>query len=121
MDVAAGRLRLLLQFHEQIHDLTRFAASIHHVAGLYQMGLAASPIIFVIDDFGRPQNLEKLIVIAVNITGGYDAIQAGPNGFRTWTRIYRGSFGGRCSRCKFGRRACHGGRSRGVALLPRPR
>jgi hypothetical protein len=70
----AVTLRLFLEPHDEIHDITGFGATIEEVAGEYEVRIAAAPGELVINNTGALQGSDEAIVGAVNVSNRYDSL-----------------------------------------------
>ena len=79
VDGAAGSRGLLFEFHQQVHHGARVGTTIDDVAGLDEVRLAARPIAVSVDQARGGEHARELLVIAVDVTDGDDALDAGPD------------------------------------------
>ena len=93
MHLAAGAAGVALEPPQQIDHLAGVVAAIEDVAGLDQDGAAAAPAIAGVDQARGPQNRDELIVGAVDVADGDDALGrgdlAGRGGCRLRARVGR--------------------------------
>jgi len=75
---AAGRLSFRLQTHQQVHDLARAGAAIHEIAGAHDMSRAGCPMELRVDDAYGSQQLGEIVVGAVHVGEGDDALDVRP-------------------------------------------
>ena len=68
--LAAGGLRLLLELHQQVHDLAHVRAAVRVVAGLHEDGAAAGPVELLVDEPGATENRGQAVVRAVDVANG---------------------------------------------------
>jgi hypothetical protein len=59
---------LLFQIHQKVHDFARIRPAVDHISRLYQLGLAADPVVLFINDAGTAENGNHFIETAVYIT-----------------------------------------------------
>ena len=78
MHRAAGRRGLTLQLHQEVHRLAGIRTAVQDVADLHQVGLSGGPVQLLVDYLGRPKDLDELVVVAVDVADGDDAVHAGP-------------------------------------------
>ena len=72
----------LLQFHQQIHHLAAIGPAVGDVPGLDEVGSASCPVLVVVDEAGRTQQLDKLLVVTMDISKSNDAVNPCPGIFR---------------------------------------
>ena len=75
---AALAFGLFLELRDVFQDFPGVRPSIGHVTGLHQVSLAAGPFTFLVDQPGRPQRSDIVVVITMNVADGDDPIDALP-------------------------------------------
>ncbi len=88
MQPAARRGRLLLQPHQQIHDLPRSGATVQQVAEADHMAGACCPVVLCIDDSRLAQQLVEFRIRAMHVRESQHARHVVPLGLRG--RLQRG-------------------------------
>ena len=73
---AAGRLRLLLEAHQEIEGLSRIRAPIDDISESDQVCLAAAPVQRIVDNRRLAQECDELVVRPVNVRENDDSVDA---------------------------------------------
>ena len=76
MHHASGRIRFLLQAHEQVHRLAGIRATVEDIADDHEVRRTARPAEFRIDDPRIAQRCDQWLIGAVDIRHGDNALDA---------------------------------------------
>jgi hypothetical protein len=82
-DGAARLARLLLEAHEEVHDLAGVGAAVEAVPGLDEVGAASDPARLAVDEGGVLEDGQELAKVAVHVAHGHDALDLVPRVLRT--------------------------------------
>jgi hypothetical protein len=68
---------LVLQTHEEIEHAARVGASVYHISETHEMGCAARPVRFCVDESRRRKDFDERGVRAMNVGNGDDPCYVG--------------------------------------------
>jgi len=80
MQHSSGLFGLLLEPYQKIKYLLGIEAPVHDIADLDKMRCSSSPTEIAVDDLGPLENLDKVIIVAMDISHSDDFLNARPDG-----------------------------------------